>query len=142
MNTLKKISWDSYKNLDDMFASTPGFINDLRHNFTGSEVAYEIKKQLTVRGILSGVLVFVNNDVTVKNSIKVFGKPYTCYAVVLIGNGIIDIFNSDKIFKTKEYIETLEKDNFELDLNKSLSTGWLTETGFTYIPTLQELKKL
>jgi len=141
-----EISWDSYKDVNDLFSKDT--VDKVREHFkencTGA--ANLLRDILDENNILASTITFKNGHAFVDEPLKVFGHKYTHHSLTLVGNGIIDILHSDKIFQTKEYIEMLEKDNPKLRIDSDLSMGWFTQEGdngfegWLYMPTLQELK--
>ncbi|GEM_PF-5222179 len=65
-------------------------------------------------------------------------RTFSHHSVVLLGEYIMDVLHQDKLFKTKDYIDMLKKDNPELRLDTMMSF-WYTDDGWQYVPTLEEI---
>ena len=136
-----EISYDAYKDLNEMFGDK-NIISNVRKNYKGNcvDAAWFIKKSLNQNRILAEVITFKNGNAFLDGGICVFGNRYSHHSVVLLGDGIIDILHTDKILQTKEYIEELEKNNPKLHIYHILSTGWYTDDGYLYRPSINDLK--
>lgn len=135
-----ELAWDSFKDIKDMFRRQPDIIESIRRDYINDcyGAAEEVKKILNQNGYLAEIITFKNGSAFL-NGIKVYGEVHTHHSIVLLGECLIDILYSDKILKTKEYIQELKKENPYLRIDYLLSTGWYDNEGYLYRPTLEEL---
>jgi hypothetical protein len=138
---MKELPYDAYSSLVEIFGEET--IQQLRIDFKDNclGLAREIKNTFNLQGYLAEVITFKNGNAFLDGGIRISSTVYTHHAIVLMGEWIIDLLHSDNIIKTKNYIVELQKYNPKLRIDYTLSTGWYTQDGYLYKPSLEDLKK-
>lgn len=137
---LYEMSPDAYESVQDIFGAEE--VDKLRSVFgehpKGSLYAANyMRKILNANGILAELLTFRG-----VGEIKVYDRRVYFHTVLLLGECLIDILNSDDIILTRAYITKLESDNSNIHIDNFMSSGWWNENGYHNVPTLKELKAL
>lgn len=138
---MNELAADSFKDLREIFQNSPDILDKIRADYKDDCVgaAQCIKAILNQNGFIAEILTLKNGNAFFDGGIKVSGKEYTHHAVVLLGEAVIDVLNTDNIINTKQYLEDLLKDNPKLRIDYTLSTGWYTAEGYPYNPTIEDL---
>jgi hypothetical protein len=141
---MKELPYDAYSSLVEIFGGET--IQQLRKDFKDNclGLAREIKNTFNSQDYLAEVITFKNGNAFSDGGIRVTSNQdtvYTHHAIVLMGEWTIDLLHSDNIIKTKDYIVELQKYNPKLRIDYTLSTGWYTQDGYPYKPSLEDLKK-
>lgn len=140
MIMMHELPYDVYSSLIDIFGVDT--INQLRIAFKDNCVglAEVIKNMLNKQWYLAEIITFKNDNAFLDGEIRIDSDHiYTHHAIVLMGEWIIDLLHSDNIIKTKDYIIELQRYNPKLRIDYTLSTGWYTDDGYSYEPSLDDL---
>lgn len=142
--TMNELPYDAYDSLEVIFSAKgePGsksFIQQIRTDYKIDcfGAAQFLKSLFNAKGFLAEIITFKNGNAFA--GINVYGNVCTHHTVVLMGEWVIDILHSDKIIKTKNFIVELQKHNPNLRLDATMSTGWYSDAGFPYMPSLEDL---
>ncbi len=138
---MNELAADSFKDLREIFQNSPDILDTIRAEYKDDCVgaAQYIKNILNQNGFIAEIITLKNGNAFLDGGIKVSGKVYTHHAIVLLGEAVIDVLNTDNIITTKQYLEDLSKDNPKLRIDYTLSTGWYTAEGYPYNPTIEDL---
>lgn len=136
---VNEVPYDAFTDLVAIFGTDT--LNKLREKFNKNCVglAEYIKGIMNASGILAEVITFKNGNAFLDGGIKIKDCIQTHHAVVLMGDWVIDILNTNKIIKTRDYIIELQKDNPKLRIDYTLSTCWYTDDGYPYSPSINDL---
>lgn len=136
---LMEIPYGEYASLSDIFGSDA--INQLRKDFKNNctSLAEAIKYTFNRQEYLAEIITFKNGNAYSDGGITVNGNNYTHHTIVLMGEWIIDLLHSDNIIKTKDYVIELKRHNPKLRIDYTMSTGWYTNEGYLYRPSLDDL---
>ena len=141
---MNELPYDAYSDLVCIFGADT--LRQLREEFKDYSVglAEVVKDILNANGILAEIITFKNGNAFLDGGIKInldynYTHPATHHAVVLMGEWVIDILHTDKIIKTRDYINVLQKYNPKLRIDYLLSTGWYTDDGYPYMPSIDDL---
>lgn len=131
-----------YSSANDIYMLLGGCVERLRKDFRNNSAgaALKIKQLLNKNGLRAEMLTFSNGHGS--KPLCVSGEISAHHSVVLLGECIVDVLSSDSLCSTSAYVEQLEKDNSELCIDRTQTTGWYDENGFGYVPTLRNLKSL
>lgn len=124
--------------VNEIFKACPMELDRIRACYLGNclDAAIVMKDILNKNGVRAEILTFRNGN---DWGIRVFNNTYTFHCVTFLGDTIIDVLHSDNIFKTKDYVEMLLRDNSKLRVDISLSTGWQTNDSGVIIPSVKDL---
>lgn len=137
---MNELPYDAYSDLVCIFGADT--LRQLREEFKGNCVglAEVVKDILNAGDFLAEIITFKNGNAFLDGGITInLVHNYTHHAVVLMGEWVIDILHTDKIIKTKDYIIELQKYNPKLRIDYMLSTGWYTDDGYPYMPSIDDL---
>ena len=137
---MNELPYDAYSDLVCIFGADT--LRQLREEFKDYSVglAEVVKDILNANGILAEIITFKNGNAFLDGGITInLVHNYTHHAVVLMGEWVIDILHTDKIIKTRDYINVLQKYNPKLLIDYLLSTGWYTDDGYPYMPSIDDL---
>lgn len=137
--SLEELPYDSYDSLEDIFPQD--FIDYARKQYQGNSGALvgELKKLFNEQGYLAEILTFQNGTYVEDGMLNVFGYECCHYSVLLMGEWVIDLLNSDEIVKTRDFILKLMHQNPKLKITPSLTTGWYAPDGKFFQPNIQYL---
>lgn len=113
----------------------PGSIVDDIKDLNCYEAACEIAKWLTGHGVRCSVVTYKNGTVSADGSLKVWNEytqeyeNHTHQSVVLLGDSLIDVFHSDKLLKTPDYIRGPGDNNAKLTIAGELTHLCDSHTG-------------
>lgn len=133
---MNELPYDAYSDLVCIFGADT--LRKLREEFKDNCIglAEVVKYILNANGFLAEIITFKNGNAFLDGGIKINLDIQTHHAVVLMGEWVIDILHTDKIIKTRDYITELQKYNPKLRIDYMLSTGWYTDDGYPYMPSI------
>ena len=137
---MKELPYDAYSDLVCIFGADT--LRQLREKFKDNCIglAEVVKNIMNANDILAEIITFKNGNAFLGGDITIdLHHNYTHHAVVLMGEWVIDILHTDKIIKTRDYIIELQKYNPKLRIDYTLSTGWYTDDGYPYMPSIDDL---
>lgn len=136
---MNELPYDAYSDLVCIFGADT--LRRLREEFKDNCVglAEVVKDILNAGNFLAEIITFKNGNAFLDGGIKILDHTYTHHTVVLMGEWVIDILHTDKIIKTRDYIIELQKYNPKLRIDYTLSTGWYTDDGYLYRPSIDDL---
>ena len=137
---MNELPYDAYSDLVCIFGADT--LRQLREEFKDNCVglAEVVKDILNAGDFLAEIITFKNGNAFLDGGITInLDNNYTHHAVVLMGEWVIDILHTDKIIKTRDYIIELQKYNPKLRIDYTLSTGWYTDDGYPYMPSIDDL---
>lgn len=132
---------DSLVDIYDLGIYKP-VIDGLRKDCYGSSAALssELAGWILDSGDLASSITFIkrNNYIKVMNDFTGNVEEYPSHSVVLYGEIIVDALCSDKVFRTKDYIERLEKLNGSVEISMT-GSSWVSGDS-VIIPNINSLK--
>lgn len=136
---MNELPYDAYSSLIEIFGVDT--INQLRVDFKSNcfGLAKFIKNTFNTQGYLAELITFKNGHLLLDDCIRIKENSYTHHTIVLMGEWVIDLLHSNNTIKTKDYIIELQKDNPKLRIDYTLSTGWYTDEGYLYKPSIDDL---
>lgn len=113
-------------------------IEQLRKEFESNcfGLAQELSMEFMKSGVLASVITFKNGhslNVKVKNYHTGKINTYAFHSVIMLGNCVIDLLNSDRYISTNEYVKEMKKLNPELRLDKFMTEQWYDVNGMPMI---------